>query len=72
MIPVFPTARRITQARMARLLTRGKSSDNVAGPAPNHPWPRHKKAPDNAGAFELLKFSRGQYFATTGPPQLKR
>jgi hypothetical protein len=33
---------------------------------------RHKKAPDDAGAFELLDFSRDQYFATTGPPQLKR
>src|SRR5882757_5671903 len=32
----------------------------------------HKKAPDDAGAFELLKFSRDQYFATTGPAQLKR
>src|SRR5450755_3821792 len=30
---------------------------------------RHKKAPDDAGAFELLGFSRVQYFATTGPPQ---
>jgi hypothetical protein len=33
---------------------------------------RHKKAPDDAGAFELLKFSEDQYFATKGPPQLKR
>ncbi len=33
---------------------------------------RHKKAPDDAGAFELLKSSRDQYFATNGPPQLKR
>jgi hypothetical protein len=33
---------------------------------------RHKKAPDDAGAFEMLKFSGDQYFATTGPPQLKR
>jgi hypothetical protein len=33
---------------------------------------RHKKAPDDAGAFELPKFSRDQYFATTGPAQLKR
>jgi hypothetical protein len=32
----------------------------------------NKKAPDDAGAFELLWFSRDQYFATTGPPQLKR
>ncbi len=32
----------------------------------------HKKAPDDAGAFELLIFSRDQYFATTGPAQLKR
>jgi hypothetical protein len=27
----------------------------------------NKKAPDNAGAFEL-RFSRDQYFATTGLP----
>jgi hypothetical protein len=33
---------------------------------------RHKKAPDDAGAFELLDVSRDQYFATKGPPQLKR
>ena len=26
-----------------------------------------KKAPAEAGAFVLLKFSRDQYFATTGP-----
>ena len=32
----------------------------------------NKKAPDNAGAFELLELSRDQYLATTGPPQLKR
>jgi hypothetical protein len=31
-----------------------------------------KKAPDHAGAFELLKFSRDQYLATTGPVQLNR
>jgi hypothetical protein len=33
---------------------------------------RHKKAPDDAGAFEMLSSSRDQYFATTGPVQLKR
>jgi len=33
---------------------------------------RHKKAPDDTGAFELLEFSRDQYFPTSGPPQLKR
>jgi hypothetical protein len=32
---------------------------------------RNKKAPDDAGAFDLL-MSRDQYFATTGPVQLKR
>ncbi len=32
---------------------------------------RHKKAPDNAGAFELIRLSRDQYL-TAGPPQLKR
>jgi hypothetical protein len=34
---------------------------------------RHKKAPDVAGAFQLLEtFEADQYFATTGPLQLKR
>src|ERR1700687_3770822 len=33
---------------------------------------RHKKAPDDAGAFESLKSSEDQYFATSGPVQLKR
>jgi hypothetical protein len=36
------------------------------------PVATHKKAPDDAGAFETLKISRDQYFATTGPVQLKR
>jgi hypothetical protein len=36
------------------------------------PIATYKKAPDHAGAFELLKFSRDQYLATTGPVQLKR
>ena len=40
--------------------------------APDHiPNVGHKKAPDDAGAFELLKLSRDQYFAISGPPQLK-
>jgi hypothetical protein len=34
--------------------------------------PNNKKAPDDAGAFEL-RFSRDQYLAATGAPvQLKR
>lgn len=31
-----------------------------------------KKAPDDAGAFEVFKSRGDQYFATTAPPQLKR
>ena len=32
-----------------------------------------QKSPDDAGAFELIELkSEDQYFATTGPVQLKR
>src|SRR5882724_7408688 len=31
-----------------------------------------QKSPGNAGALKLSKFERDQYFATTGPVQLKR
>src|ERR1700759_5404304 len=34
--------------------------------------PTHKKAPDDAGAFDCVSVRPDQYFATTGPPQLKR
>ena len=33
---------------------------------------RNKKAPDIAGTFESSERSEDQYFATNGPPQLKR
>jgi len=33
---------------------------------------RHKKAPVLTGAFVVKRFDRDQYFATAGPPQLKR
>ena len=32
----------------------------------------NKKAPAEAGALEVLTQGGDQYFATTGPPQLKR
>jgi hypothetical protein len=31
--------------------------------------PNNKKAPDNAGAFQLLDHREDQYLAMTGPPQ---
>jgi len=41
-------------------------------PSPHCSGPRrHKKAPDDAGAFYLIRLSRDQYL-TAGPPQLKR
>jgi hypothetical protein len=32
----------------------------------------NKKAPDDAGAFDGGTLASDQYFATSGPPQLKR
>jgi hypothetical protein len=49
-------------------MTKGMSDANIR----NGRLDSHKKAPDHAGAFEPLKFSRDQYLATTGPVQLKR
>jgi hypothetical protein len=36
------------------------------------PGVRHKKAPDQPGLLRLEELAGNQYFATTGPPQLKR
>jgi hypothetical protein len=55
--------------RAYQLFKEGVAGNQVA---PALQRSRHKKAPDDAGAFETLKISRDQYFATTGPVQLKR
>jgi hypothetical protein len=64
-------------ARLTRPFTQGKSRECRAALGSlliraRAETARHKKAPDDAGAFELLRFGRDQYFATTGPVQLKR
>jgi hypothetical protein len=42
---------------VARALTQGKSRDDVSELSNVTVKPKHKKAPDDAGAFELLRFS---------------
>jgi hypothetical protein len=56
-ISPFATAGAATAARVARALPQGKSRDEVSEPSNVTVKPKHKKAPDDAGAFELLRFS---------------